>query len=264
MNTLVAFSKLILPVFIVLAFNTLAMAQEQTEQEMDLLRKRIATLEQEIKIKSDSLFSAKERLKLLEQTKFLALQSSNNDNSTILTTIKSNGVARESAHPMSKDLFNVVAGDTVQLSDYFNGYWLISNGELYGHTNEMFVNENAEVLRFKRVFEERNAEYKRKKQLEYEFKDKALLDSQKLEREKKRAELEKELTALFGNKIAVQILDGLVWIGMTTDMAKLSWGRPLTINSTIGSWGVREQWVYGGGEYLYFDNGKLTTWQTSR
>ena len=40
-----------------------------------------------------------------------------------------------------------------------------------------------------------------------------------------------------------------------------SWGKPDDINTTIGSYGTHEQWVYGNGYYLYFENGKLTNIQ---
>ena len=54
-------------------------------------------------------------------------------------------------------------------------------------------------------------------------------------------------------------------LGMTTEMVQASWGHPRHINRSVGSWGVHEQWVYGGYEgfssqYLYFDDGILTSW----
>ena len=49
-----------------------------------------------------------------------------------------------------------------------------------------------------------------------------------------------------------------VSIGMTPeDVIASSWGKPKSINRTTTASGVREQWVYGGGNYLYFMNGKL-------
>lgn len=57
------------------------------------------------------------------------------------------------------------------------------------------------------------------------------------------------------------ILSGKVKVGMTKEMCKCSWGEPEDINKTIGSWGVHEQWVYSGGNYLYFENGILKTIQ---
>lgn len=53
-----------------------------------------------------------------------------------------------------------------------------------------------------------------------------------------------------------------VRIGMSKqDVLDSSWGKPYDINTSTGSWGVHEQWVYGGGNYLYFENGILTSIQ---
>lgn len=40
-----------------------------------------------------------------------------------------------------------------------------------------------------------------------------------------------------------------------------NWGTPKSVNRTTTRYGVREQWVYGNGNYLYFENGKLITIQ---
>ena len=51
-------------------------------------------------------------------------------------------------------------------------------------------------------------------------------------------------------------------LGMTKQQVLDScWGEPQKINTSIGSWGTHEQWVYGNGNYLYFENGKLTSIQ---
>lgn len=52
-------------------------------------------------------------------------------------------------------------------------------------------------------------------------------------------------------------------IGMAPKYATLSWGKPEKINKTIGSFGVHEQWVYGN-QYVYFENERLTSIQTSQ
>jgi hypothetical protein len=53
-----------------------------------------------------------------------------------------------------------------------------------------------------------------------------------------------------------------VRIGMTRErVLESSWGRPEHINRTTNAFGEHEQWVYGGGNYLYFDNGVLTSIQ---
>lgn len=53
-----------------------------------------------------------------------------------------------------------------------------------------------------------------------------------------------------------------VSIGMTKEeVLASSWGRPQSVNKTTYSFGVHEQWVYGDGNYLYFENGVLKTIQ---
>lgn len=65
---------------------------------------------------------------------------------------------------------------------------------------------------------------------------------------------------IFGDENWQRILTGKVKIGMTKEMCELSWGKPKKINETITSSSKNEQWVYSEN-YLYFDNGILTTIQ---
>lgn len=51
-------------------------------------------------------------------------------------------------------------------------------------------------------------------------------------------------------------------IGMTQeDVIASSWGRPEKVNRTTNARGTREQWVYGSGNYLYFEDGILVSIQ---
>ena len=53
-----------------------------------------------------------------------------------------------------------------------------------------------------------------------------------------------------------------VSIGMSKeDVLASSWGKPERINTTTTANTTREQWVYGGRNYLYFENNKLVTIQ---
>ena len=53
-----------------------------------------------------------------------------------------------------------------------------------------------------------------------------------------------------------------VRIGMTKqDVLDSSWGKPNHINTTTTKYGVHEQWCYDGYNYLYFENGILTSIQ---
>lgn len=60
------------------------------------------------------------------------------------------------------------------------------------------------------------------------------------------------------------VLNGRVRIGMTAGMVRESWGNPSHINRTTTALGVREQWVYKGRSYIYFDNGVVSAMQTSQ
>ena len=56
-------------------------------------------------------------------------------------------------------------------------------------------------------------------------------------------------------------LDG-VSIGMSQQQVLDSkWGRPQHVNRTTTANGIHEQWVYGGRNYLYFEDGVLVTIQ---
>ena len=78
---------------------------------------------------------------------------------------------------------------------------------------------------------------------------------------KKKANWEKSMITKYGKANGTLIIQGKVNIGFTKKMCEESWGKPSDINKTSGSWGVHEQWVYGYGSYLYFENGRLTSIQ---
>ena len=51
-------------------------------------------------------------------------------------------------------------------------------------------------------------------------------------------------------------------IGMTkAEVRKSLWGEPEDINKTTTAYGTREQWVYSGNRYIYFENGIVTSIQ---
>lgn len=51
-------------------------------------------------------------------------------------------------------------------------------------------------------------------------------------------------------------------IGMTAEeVCNSTWGEPNKINKTTTEYGTSEQWVYGGGRYIYLDDGIVTAIQ---
>lgn len=59
------------------------------------------------------------------------------------------------------------------------------------------------------------------------------------------------------------VLKKQIMLGMTREQARLAWGSPYKINESVGLYGKHEQWVYEN-DYLYFINGNLSSWQSSR
>ena len=66
----------------------------------------------------------------------------------------------------------------------------------------------------------------------------------------------------FGEENWTLILNKKLKIGMTKEMCELSCGKPKEINQTTTESNKAEQWVYYDN-YLYFDNGVLTSMQYS-
>lgn len=84
-------------------------------------------------------------------------------------------------------------------------------------------------------------------------------------RQEKEREAERDLKAAAKQRqaAAAQSKKPGARIGMSPEQVtkETSWGKPNHINRTTTVNGVHEQWVYGGGNYLYFENGRLTAIQ---
>lgn len=73
---------------------------------------------------------------------------------------------------------------------------------------------------------------------------------------------EKKSKVKAANAAAAWKARGGVRIGMTAKQVRASnWGGPESINRSTGSYGTHEQWVYGGGNYIYFENGVVSSIQ---
>lgn len=96
-----------------------------------------------------------------------------------------------------------------------------------------------------------------------------VMERGKVAREEMRQEQEREAeraqksAAKQRQAAAAQVKKPGVRIGMSPEQVtkETSWGKPNHINRTTTAYGVHEQWVYGGGNYLYFENGRLTAIQ---
>jgi hypothetical protein len=71
----------------------------------------------------------------------------------------------------------------------------------------------------------------------------------------------------WSNEICNIIGEKQIRIGMTSEQVRAAWGKPYKINFTTSSFGTHEQWVMSdsmNSDYVYFDNGVLTSLQQTR
>ncbi|MDX5326070.1 MAG: hypothetical protein LPK80_07390 [Bacteroidota bacterium] len=190
-------------------------------QNIEELNKRKEALVERKNIINDSIEKIQTRINFLSSRK-----SFSEVDLRIATRTITKSDARIKLEPeILSDVIAVIPkGNSVYVSSFSEGYYFIISDSIQGHTSELFLVQNEIMSQLKKESSKEN-----------------LIDR-------------------FGEDIANMILSHRVWIGMTPDMARLSLGSPKDINKNTGSWGVNEQWVYDD-KYLYFENGKLTSWQ---
>lgn len=147
----------------------------------------------------------------------------------IAVTIKRmGGILRDKPSLKGNQIANISAGETVLIFNWYKRpYFKAGYDQKFGYISYGALTENAEI--------------------------KAIIDQGLVE----------ELTIKYGSIFtAKRIINGGYWIGMTEDMAWESLGSPDDINTSEGSWGIHEQWVYSERDlYLYFEDGILTSIQ---
>lgn len=71
----------------------------------------------------------------------------------------------------------------------------------------------------------------------------------------------------WSNDVCNTIAEKNIRIGMTREQVTVAWEKPYKVNTTTGAYGEHEQWVMresSNSDYLYFDNGVLSSIQQSR
>lgn len=63
----------------------------------------------------------------------------------------------------------------------------------------------------------------------------------------------------YGTSMAASIYAGKIWKGMSSDMVRDSWGKPLRINRVISGNVIKEEWIYNN-TWLFFENDNLVQW----
>lgn len=140
-------------------------------------------------------------------------------------------------------------------SYYLKGFYFLKNGE-----KEVKIELGSDLISDNFILEKELKIQELEKQKKEEEK---ILEEQEQEKIKQQANIKfkNDCIAKWGQKMGGYIADSKVVLGMNKEMCTASWGNPIDINRTIISGLTSEQWVYGWGTYLYFDNGILTAIQ---
>ncbi|MRR22076.1 hypothetical protein EG830_03745 [bacterium] len=67
------------------------------------------------------------------------------------------------------------------------------------------------------------------------------------------------LSEKYGAELGLKLYQHKVWKGITSDMARDSWGKPKQVNRMYVDASVDEEWIYSRS-YLYFRDGVLIDW----
>lgn len=63
----------------------------------------------------------------------------------------------------------------------------------------------------------------------------------------------------YGTSMASSLIAGKIWRGMSREMVRDSWGKPLKINRVISGNTIKEEWIYKN-TWLYIEDDELMTW----
>jgi hypothetical protein len=245
-------------IILLVSLNTFS--QEIGISELEKLKQNLTS---EINNLNDSLKKVDIQITFLKSKEIKKIVS----DSSLVSTARKGAYIKKSSNVMGKIITKLTEKKQVTLLDYFNGYFGVCTDSICGYMNELWIENNEKIDEFIKVKKQEQKELKilkeqkRKQILNEEYVNLELQKQKEYQKQKEEfARLEKIYIQKYGKSIYQKLKKGRYWLGMNKEMAKIALGYPSSINRTVGSWGVHEQWVYFN-VYLYFENGKLTSYQ---
>lgn len=161
-----------------------------------------------------------------------------------MTTVKSNSTLYSKPHVvLSEKLANLTSGSSIMLLASGTNFYEVNYNGTRGYVFKWAVKE----VPVSDTFNE----------------DKVALQpiEDEMASDKSRVTAIDELVAKgYSKQKANDLLNGVIWIGMSATELKISLGTPQDVNRTINKYGTSEQWIYGD-RYVYLENGIVTTIQ---
>lgn len=240
--------KKILFAFLLIAINTYS--QELTKEITTLTNNKNELLKKIVQINDSIKVIDKEILKLTN-----VQISKDVSNGSLIAIARKGARLKSTTGAFGEDLSILDEGIKMVVLDVDeDGYLKVRVGTINGFISDVWIQYDQNLIKFiaNKKDEIQSLAEKKQKRIDSDRKNKEDLKSKKDE---------KLAISKYGAKIYNQLKEGYYWIGMNKDMAIISLGNPNYINRTVGSWGVHEQWVYDNNFYIYFENGKLTSYQ---
>ena len=169
--------------------------------------------------------------------------------SIIIAVVRKGGKMRQKPQPVETVILTFEQDTNVNILDYYDGYFGVCENNVCGYISDVWIILTDKVRQLKEIKEQEKLNL-----------DKLQLEINTKNNEIEFAKIEKERIKKYGKVVYAKLEKGLIWIGMTDEMALISLGWPKTTNRTVTSYGTREQWVYGSN-YYYFENGIMTAYQ---
>lgn len=237
-------------------------------QKIDSLENRIKYYESIVKNAKDSIQFLRESITDYNKNlKFDSTQKSYN----IRTVVLQGWYHLEKPHYLSKRIGYLISGTPIVITGYAieperdgTAYYKLSDGTYFRCVDVKLTDSlvplknliDSEVLkmnnRFIKKYEVSKTEDEKKRKLT------------KTEEDKNDSTRKAILIKQFGKINGMKLFNRVIWIGMTSEMLKVLYGKPDDINRSVYSFGVHEQWIYkkiNKDEYYYFENNILKSWQ---
>lgn len=219
---------------------------QNTNDEINLLVKKINKFNTNILSLKDSIKNVELNIEKLKSGEVLKTIK----DSTIIAIALKEGKIRKEPFVLSDIILTLNSDSEILVTDYVDDYFKVCFNSLCGYINELWVKKNDKVNELKEF------KINEKKKLLNIKEEKRISQVKKYNKEQENRDIKK-----YGKSIYEKLKKGYYWTGMTDKMALISLGSPNDINSSVGSWGVNEQWVYDNGFYCYFENGILKSYQ---
>ncbi|MBC7846998.1 MAG: hypothetical protein H7Y10_10940 [Flavobacterium sp.] len=232
-------------ILILILLNSFILNAQNINPEINRLEKNRKEFIEKINSLKDSISIIDKKINIIKSKEILKTVK----DSSLNAIVSKNGKLRKGTNSWDDIIFSFEEDTEVLILDYHKGYFGVCINSVCGYVNEIWIKKNKKVVDLVYVRLQEEEELAKRK------------EENKIKKENKQyADIEAKNIKKYGKTLYAKLKKGMFWIGMTDDMAIISLGNPKDINRTVGKWGVHEQWVYDG-DYYYFENGILTSYQ---